>query len=235
MISNNELCRLDFPPYRLSGTVVGALLNHTPVLAAMGTATQEPPYKAPPQRPVLYVKPRNTLLRKGGEVEMPLGESLLEIGVSIGMVIGKTACHISSEKAMAHIAGYLAVADICIPHASVYRPNVRQRAQDGFCAMGPVVSPHHQVVDPNHLAYCVSANGQVVHQGTTSDWVRPAAQLLADVSEFMTLAPGDVLLLGTTAGAPQLGSGTQVQVQLGDLAPLTFSIVPHRPTQEARS
>lgn len=233
-MSNIDFCNMAFPPYRLSGTVVGTLLNHAPVLMAMGHAAQEPPYQAPPLRPVLYVKPRNTLLRSGGVVEMPRGESHLEIGFSIGMVVGKTACNVSKDKAMTHIAGYLAVADLCIPHPSVYRPSVRQRAQDGFCPLGPVVNPRHEVPDPNHLAYSVRANGRVVHQGTTGDWVRPAAQLLADVSEFMTLAPGDVLLLGNTTGAPQLGAGTQVQVQLGNLAPLSFSIAPHSNSQETR-
>jgi 5-oxopent-3-ene-1,2,5-tricarboxylate decarboxylase/2-hydroxyhepta-2,4-diene-1,7-dioate isomerase len=235
MISINNFCRMDCPPYKLSGTVVGTLLNHAPVLLAMGDAARELPYKAPPQRPVLYVKPRNTFLQHGAVVEMPSGESHLEIGFSIGMVIGQSACHVSKDQAMEHIAGYLAVADICIPHASVYRPSVRQRAQDGFCPLGPVVSPRDEVADPDQLAYSISANGQVVHQGITGDWVRPAAQLLADVSEFMTLSVGDVLLLGTTAGAPRLSAGTQVQVQLGTLAPLTFTMGPHRPEQEGRS
>ena len=55
----------DFPPYRLSGTVYGVLLNHAPALAALGAQVNEPPYKAPPKAPVLYVKPRNTLAGAG--------------------------------------------------------------------------------------------------------------------------------------------------------------------------
>ena len=56
---------LDVPPYRLSGTVVGALLNHPGELAALGSAVHQPPYKAPPTAPVLTVRPRNTLCGPG--------------------------------------------------------------------------------------------------------------------------------------------------------------------------
>ena len=54
--------RFDVPPYRLSGIVYGALLNHASVLAALGPAVHESPYKAPPRAPVLNIKPRNCLL-----------------------------------------------------------------------------------------------------------------------------------------------------------------------------
>ncbi|HEY6354991.1 MAG TPA: 2-hydroxyhepta-2,4-diene-1,7-dioate isomerase, partial [Burkholderiaceae bacterium] len=60
-----------FAPYRLSGTVYGVLLNHAPALAALGVQVNEPPYKAPPKAPVLYVKPRNTLAGAGSACEVP--------------------------------------------------------------------------------------------------------------------------------------------------------------------
>lgn len=233
MSSSIAMSDLPFAPYRLSGTVVGTLLNHGPVLESFGDAAHLPPYKAPPQRPVSYVKPRNTLLANGGTVALPEGESTLEIGLSLGMVMGLPACRVPVADAMRYVAGYLAVADICIPHASVYRPSVRQRAQDGFCPLGPQVTPRDALADPNHLPFCITANGQVVHQGTTGDWVRPAAQLLADVSEFMTLMPGDVLLLGTQAGAPRVGNQTHIEARLGSLAPVTFYIGPHNAGKEA--
>ena len=229
----HSLTAMPFAPYRLSGTVVGALLNHSPLLAALGPAVHQAPYKAPPQGPVLYVKPRNTLLAHGGTLLMPAGETALEVGLSLGLVIGTTACRVSVHEAMAHVAGYCVVADVCVPHASVYRPSVRQRAQDGFCPIGPRITPRQEVPDPDHLNFSVRVNGQVVQQGTTGHWVRPAAQLLADVSEFMTLAPGDVLLLGSSAGAPHAGAGTQIELQLGPLAPLHFQLAASATPPEA--
>ena len=61
----------DVAPYRLSGTVYGVLLNHRDALAALGDAASQPPYKATPKAPVLYLKPRNTLVGPGAGHERP--------------------------------------------------------------------------------------------------------------------------------------------------------------------
>ena len=63
----------DGPPWRLSGVVYGALLNHRPQLAALGDAVHQPPHKAPPQAPVLEVKPRHMLAGDGAVVRVPAG------------------------------------------------------------------------------------------------------------------------------------------------------------------
>ena len=70
------------PPFRLSGVVYAALLNHAPQLAALGDAVNQPPYKAPPKAPVLAVKPRHTLARPGDAVVVPVGHMALEVGAS---------------------------------------------------------------------------------------------------------------------------------------------------------
>ena len=99
----------DFAPYRLSGVVYGTLMNHAPALAALGAAASEAPYKAPPQAPVLYIKPRNTLAVEGAAVEVPVGVPELEVGAALGLVIGQTACRLTRENALAHLAGYTVV------------------------------------------------------------------------------------------------------------------------------
>jgi 5-oxopent-3-ene-1,2,5-tricarboxylate decarboxylase/2-hydroxyhepta-2,4-diene-1,7-dioate isomerase len=70
----------DAPPYRLSGVVVGPLLNHAAALAALGDAVREAPYKAAPKGPILYIKPRNTLAPAGAAVTIPSTCDELEIG-----------------------------------------------------------------------------------------------------------------------------------------------------------
>ena len=82
---------MDVPPYRLSGTVYGALLNHRRALQALGDAVNRPPYNGAPQAPVLYIKPRNTLAADGDAVAVPPGVAELEIGASLGLVIGRPA------------------------------------------------------------------------------------------------------------------------------------------------
>src|SRR4051794_38245427 len=101
-----------FASYRLSGTVYGVLLNHAPALHALGASVNEAPYKAPPKAPVLYLKPRNTLAGPGSTCELPAGVDALQMGVNLGVVIGRTACHVAESNALDHVAGYVIVHDL---------------------------------------------------------------------------------------------------------------------------
>lgn len=217
---------LDFAPWRLSGTVLGVLLNHRPALAALGDAVHAAPYKAPPQAPVLYVKPRNTQVGDGARVRVPAGVAALEVGAALGLVIGSAACRVSADDALAHVAGLVVVADLSVPHESFYRPSVRLKARDGFCPLGPCVWPLAAVADVDALAVRVAVDGRTVHEANTGERVRTAARLLADVSAFMTLAPGDVLLTGVAAGAPHVAAGHAVSVAIEGLGDLSFALVP---------
>ncbi len=217
----------DFAPWRLSGQVYGVLLNHRPALAALGDAVHAAPYKAPPQAPVLYLKPRNTQVTSGSAVAVPADVPALEVGAAVGLVIGRSATAVAAADALDHVAGLLLVADLSVPHASFYRPSVRLKARDGFCPLGaqvwPLTAALRQRLDA--LPLTVAVDGQVVHRCDTADRLRPAAQLLADVSAFMTLSPGDVLLLGVAAGAPQVAAGHAVCITAEGLGRLDFQLV----------
>ena len=203
--------------------VYGALLNHAPALAALGDAVHAAPYKAPPQAPVLQLKPRNTLAGDGDAVVVPAGVDALEVGASLGIVIARTASRVPVADALAHVAGYLVVNDICVPldgPQAHYRPAVRQRARDGFCPLGPRVVAAADVPAPDALAVQVEVDGVVVQRSDTGERIRGVARLVADVSEFMTLQPGDVLLLGPAAGAPRVRAGQSVVVTIEALGHL---------------
>jgi len=221
-----ERLNFDFAPWRLSGQVFGVLMNHRPALAALGDAVNAAPYKAPPKAPVLYLKPRNTQVADGAAVAVPAGVPALEVGAALGLVIGRTACRVTVDDALAHVAGLVIVADLSVPHDSFYRPSVRHKARDGFCPIGPQVWPLSAVASVDDLAVRVAVDGQAVHNTTTGDRFRHAAQLLADVSSFMTLSPGDVLLLGVSAGAPQVAAGHAVAISVQGLGTLSFTLVP---------
>ncbi len=215
---------LAFAPWRLSGVVYGALLNDPAALAALGDAVRAAPYKAPPRAPVLYLKPRNTLSVSGAVVAAPAGGAL-EVGACLGIVIGRSACRVAAAEADAVIAGYLLVADLCVPHQSFYRPSVRLRARDGSCVLGATRLPRSAVAAPDALTITVSVDGRAVHTTSTAGRVRPVAQLVQDVTEFMTLAPGDVLLLGPAVGAPQVRAGQSFAVEAAGFGRLEASLV----------
>src|SRR5229473_5277753 len=210
----------DVPPYRLSGAVYGALLNHRSALAALGDAVSRPPYGAPPGAPVLYIKPRNTLGLAGSVVRIPAGTPELEVGACLGLVIGRTACRVSESRALDYVAGYLIVADVSIPHSNYHRPSIRFKARDGYCPLGPAVTARAAVANPGALTIRAYLDDALVQTASTAGLIRPAGRLLADVTEFMTLAPGDVLALGAAGPAPRVSSGGIVTIEIDGLGSL---------------
>ena len=203
------------PPRR--GTVYGTLLNHPDALAALGAAVHAAPYKAPPKAPVLYIKPRNTWVGAGDSVIVPAGVEALEVGATLGLVIGRPACRVSEAQALSFVSGYVIVNDVSVPHVSFYRPSLRFKVRDTFCAIGPA---RDAVGSPDTLAIEVAIDGETVHRCSTAGLIRPAARLLAEVSEFMTLVPGDVLCLGVAAGAPRARAGERVSITIEGLGRL---------------
>ena len=220
---------MDVPPYRLSGTVYGALLNHRTALAALGEALGAPPYHGAPRAPVLYLKPRNTLSAHGDPVVVPEDVPELEIDACLGLVIGRHACRVAEAHAAEFLAGYLIVNDVSVPHASYYRPAVRCRARDGFCPLGPRVVARAAVADPDALTLRVYIDGELKAGATTAQLVRPVAKLLSDVTEFMTLAPGDVLAVGAAAPAPRARAGQRVGIEIDGLGRLENPLVAGAP------
>lgn len=219
-----SLPSLDFAPWRLSGVVYGVLLNDPATIQALGDAASQPPYKGAPKAPVLFVKPRNTFAGQGDALVLPQGVSALEVGASIGLVIGRSACRVDETSALEHVAGLVLMADVCLPHESYYRPSVRLRARDGFCPIGPVV-PLSEGLHPDRIALTVSVDGKPMQSLHTDGRVRSAARLIADVSEFMTLSPGDVLLTGIPHGAPQVQAGQRVTIEAAGIGRLENHVV----------
>ena len=206
------------------GTVYGTLLNHRDALAALGDQVHAAPYKAPPKAPVLYIKPHNTWVSPGAAVVVPADAPELEMGATLGLVIGRTACRANVADALSFVAGYVVMNDISVPHAAVYRPSMRFKCRDGFCPMGPVV-PASATINPDALTITVAIDGTVVHRSSTAGLIRPVAQLLADVTEFMTLHPGDVLAVGVAAGAPRARAGQQVTIAIEGIGELEHTLV----------
>jgi 5-oxopent-3-ene-1,2,5-tricarboxylate decarboxylase / 2-hydroxyhepta-2,4-diene-1,7-dioate isomerase len=213
-------------------TVYGTLLNHRDALAALGDAVNQPPYKAPPKAPVLYIKPRNTHNGHGGNIAVPHGVAELEVGASLGIVIGRTACRLAEADALSAVAGYTVCNDVSVPHASYYRPSMRFKCRDSFMPLGPWIVAAHRVPQPDALAITVSIDGQVQQRSSTAGMLRPVAALLVAVTDFMTLSPGDVLMLGVPAGAPRARGGQRVSITIAGVGTLENHLVAEESPQE---
>jgi 5-oxopent-3-ene-1,2,5-tricarboxylate decarboxylase/2-hydroxyhepta-2,4-diene-1,7-dioate isomerase len=202
------------------GTVYGTLLNDRAALAALGDAVQAAPYHAPPQAPVLYVKPRNTFAGHRARVVVPDNALGVEVGASLGIVIGRTAARVGVAGAFDYIAGYTLVADLSVPHTSVYRPSVRFRARDGFCVIGPALVAARHIAAPDDLTIEVSVAGREAFTASTASSIRKVAQLIADVTDFMTLGAGDVITLGVRHGSPLAYAGDSATLSIGAMPSL---------------
>lgn len=95
-----------------------------------------------------------------------------------------------------------------------FRPAIRQRCRDGFCAIGPWIIARQEVDTPDALEVRVFINSELRATRSTANCVRPVAKLIADVSEFMTLSAGDVLLTGTGANSPLARAGDRVRIEI---------------------
>ena len=190
-----------------ANTIYGVILNDTKTMATLAPELSAPPYKAPPNAPVIYIKPFNTL-NTTGVVQLPDAVEKLEMGTTIGLVIGKTASRLTADEALSVLAGVVTAVDVSVPHDSYYRPAIREKSFDGSL----VLSDIQAVPDFANVTLDTLINGECVHTRSLADLTRGAVNLLVDVTEFMTLNEGDVLLLGVEYQAPTAQAGDRVQV-----------------------
>ena len=217
-------------PVPVRGTVYGALMNDPASLVALGDAVAAAPYKAAPKAPVLQVKPRNTWVGHGGVVTLPPGAEALRMGATLGVLIGRVACRLDEATALQAVAGYTVVNDLEVPSDPLdrtdrhYRPALRRKVADGLCPIGPWVRAAAAVADPDALAVSTWVDGERVQQGTTAVRLRGVARLLAEVTEFMTLQPGDLLLLGPAEGGPLVRAGQRVDIEIESVGRLSHRV-----------
>lgn len=208
-----------------SGSVYGAVFNFRGALELLGNALHEKPYVAPPQAPVLYIKPANTWIGYGAPIPLPADVAALRIGGTVGVVIGRPASRVTEARALEFVSGYTVVNDVSVPHDAFYRPAIREKCRDGFCPIGPWVLEAGHVKDPAALVVRTYINNQLQLEKRMSDLVRSIPRLIADVTAFMTLLPGDVLLPAVAENAPLAHAGDRVAIEVEGVGRLENPVV----------
>jgi len=190
------------PTWTPKGTVYGTLLNFRREWDLWTPRMTQDPHKVAPKAPVLYVKTANTFCPAGQDLLLQDGVSEVDIGATLGLVIGDDG----------QVAGAALLCDWSVPHESYYRPPVKFRCRDGFLSLPEQVLPCSHPDAFAQLRIDVRRNGEHVQSLDLRDLVRSMPTLLADVGEFMTLQPGDVLMVGTDC----LPDGTRPRARAGD-------------------
>ncbi|BBA96344.1 putative 4-hydroxyphenylacetate isomerase/decarboxylase [Actinacidiphila reveromycinica] len=168
-----------------------------------------------PEHPSYFLKPASSVAPSGGEVERPAGTEQLTCEGEIALVIGSPARRVRREEAWLHVSWVSAANDLGVgelrdhDHGSL----LRAKGRDGFTPLGPELIDAGSV-DPAGLRVRTWVNGEVVQDATTADLLFPLEQIVADLSQHLTLEPGDVILTGTPAGSRVLAPGDVVEVEV---------------------
>jgi 5-oxopent-3-ene-1,2,5-tricarboxylate decarboxylase/2-hydroxyhepta-2,4-diene-1,7-dioate isomerase len=132
---------------------------------------------------------------------------------------------VPEARALEHVAGYTIVDDVSVPHESFYRPSIRFKCRDGFCPVGPWLIARDAVANPGALGVRVFVDGELRQRNSTANLIRPLARLLAEVTEFMTLRAGDLLMVGVPEGAPRARAGQRVAIEIDGVGRLENPLV----------
>lgn len=170
-----------------------------------------------PAAPSYFLKPTSSLAATGGVVERPAGTELLAFEGEVALVIGRPARHVPVEEAWDHVAAVTAANDLGVYDLrwADKGSNVRSKGRDGYTPVGPALIDA-RVVDPTGLRLRTWVNGELVQEDTTGEdaLLFPFAQLVADLSQHLTLETGDVVLTGTPAGSSVVVPGDVVEVEV---------------------
>lgn len=181
----------------------------------------------PPTEPLVFIKAPNTVTGDNQTSVRPNNIEYMHYEAELVVVIGKTAHKVSEREAMDYVAGYTVCNDYAIRDylENYYRPNLRVKSRDGLTPLSPHIVPKEAIPDPHNLTLRTFVNGELRQQGTTADLIFSIPFLIAYLSEFMTLQPGDMIATGTPKGLSDVQPGDEVVVEVEGVGRLVNHIV----------
>ena len=188
----------------------------------------------PFEKPRIIFKMPSAVVGPNATVRAPAAVQKFDFEGELAVVIGSLAHAVSAEQALEHVAGYTLLNDLSAREFQfdISPPQTTfAKSMDGFCPMGPVLLSADALPEPQNLDISTHVNGQRMQHASTRDMLFPVATLIAYVSQYMTLEPGDVLTTGTPAGigafrSPPvwLAAGDKVEVHIAPIGTLVTHI-----------
>jgi 2-keto-4-pentenoate hydratase/2-oxohepta-3-ene-1,7-dioic acid hydratase in catechol pathway len=155
------------------------------------------------EAPRIFMKPASSVVGPGAVVRIPPAVKKPDWEAELGVVIGRRAKEVDEQTALDHVAGYTVLDDVSAREFQFDVPLAMTsfaKGMDGFCPMGPCLATADEVGEPWALDIRCWLNGEEVQHGNTRDLIFPVPALIAFISRYMTLEPGDVIATGTPAG-----------------------------------
>jgi 2-keto-4-pentenoate hydratase/2-oxohepta-3-ene-1,7-dioic acid hydratase in catechol pathway len=176
-----------------------------------------------PDRPLLFLKPPNTVVGHGANVTLPAGKERVDHEAELGVVVGERATKVDADEAMGYVAGFTCVNDLSNrDDQSVEQNWVRGKAFDGAAPLGPVLATPDEV--PADAAVRCRVNGDLRQDSTREEFIFSVPDLLAEITTYLTLKPGDVVSTGTPAGVGPLADGDEVEIEVEGVGTLTNTV-----------
>lgn len=155
-----------------------------------------------PEEPVVFQKWVTCIQGPNDPVTIPKDSKKTDWEVELGVIIGKRASYVSEADALGHVAGYCVIDDISERHWQTERGATWDKGK-GFPTFGPIgpwLVTADEVGDPQNLSMWLDVNGERKQDGSTKTMIFTVAQIIAYLSQFMILEPGDVITTGTPPG-----------------------------------
>lgn len=180
----------------------------------------------PPERPIVFFKHPNTVVGPDDPIVLPPNSTATDWEVELAVVIGSRIRSLgSASEAGTHIAGYAVANDVSERILQIDQSGgqwSKGKSSSTFCPLGPALVPADEV-DPQQLGIRSWVNGDARQDSTTADMIFPVLDILYDLSQYMVLDPGDVVLTGTPEGValsgrfPYLRAGDVVDLEIDGL------------------
>ena len=166
-----------------------------------------------PKEPILFLKAVSAITGPADPVEIPPGALKVDWEVELGVVIGKGGRYLGRNQAMAHVAGYCVVNDVSERAYQLERGGQwdKGKCADTFAPLGPYLVTADEIADVQNLPLWLEVDGVRRQNGNTRDMIFGVAELVAYISQFMSLQAGDIIATGTPAG---VGMGFRPPVYL---------------------
>ncbi|MCJ8338780.1 MAG: fumarylacetoacetate hydrolase family protein [Pseudomonadales bacterium] len=170
-----------------------------------------------PPEPVVFFKATSAITGPNDQVEIPRHSKATDWEVELGVVIGREAKYINESEALDYVAGYCVINDLSEREFQLERAGqwVKGKSCDTFGPIGPWLVTRDEIADPQALAMYLEVNGKRYQDGNTSTMVYGVAHVVAYLSQFMSLQPGDIISTGTPPGVG-MGQKPSVYLKAGD-------------------
>ena len=176
-----------------------------------------------PENPIVFFKAETCIVGPNDSIMLPRDSTHTDWEVELGIVIGKTARYVEKKDALKHVAGYCLINDVSEREYQLKRGASqwgKGKGCDTFGPLGPWLVTTDEIKDPQNLGMWLDVNGVRKQIGSTRTMIFGAADLVADVSRYMTLLPGDVITTGTPPGVGMGMKPNPEYLKAGDVVTL---------------